>query len=834
VGPRGKAIRHLNATARALALKANTSVVATKWKAAGTPSRLGVRGRLLLAFFSISGFAVLAAAAAMYSFLEVGKALETITERKAPPALASLELSRQAERIVAVAPTLLSVTTAAQHEELSKQVAAEFAHLNLLLGKLKNRDLDTSVIAQIETAVRRLDGNLQSLDRAVASLLAVGERKAELVSQLESAHIAVFRILTPQIMLMDARVSQLLRTVDDPSVTIGERAAKTAELAQAIVSLLPEQKAQVEASAVHDTLLNAAAAESRADLPLLLFPLHRSLEALSSIVAHLESGLQKPLKDPIAELQSLVDGQSSILAARDQELAIIADGHQLLNENADVSHQLTQAVNRLVATAEQDIARANLEARSVQRLSTTVLAVVVALSLVSSALIVWLYVGRNLITRLRALSDSMLAIAGGNLKTVVPAGGSDEISRMAEALAVFRATAIEVEEANLREIREARRRLSDAIESISEGFSLYDADDRLVLCNSRYRDLLYPGMADVLTSGTPFTTIIRHAAERGLIRDAEGRIDAWVGERLAQHRDPRGLHLQRRSSGHWIQISERKTEDGSTVAVYTDITELKQTEEAVLAAKDQAELASRAKSEFLANMSHELRTPLNAIIGFTRLVMQRSQDILPKKQHDNLEKVLVSAQHLLSLISTILDLSKIEAGRMEVRPVEFSLAPLVELCLRTVEPMVTGDRIQLARDIEPDLPLLVTDQGKLKQILMNLLSNAVKFTEAGTITVSARRRGTDVVIAVSDTGIGIPKSALDLVFEEFRQVDSGSTRQYGGTGLGLSISRHLARLMGGNIELESTVGIGSTFTVSLPLRFEDIAPTRLEAAEACS
>jgi signal transduction histidine kinase len=146
--------------------------------------------------------------------------------------------------------------------------------------------------------------------------------------------------------------------------------------------------------------------------------------------------------------------------------------------------------------------------------------------------------------------------------------------------------------------------------------------------------------------------------------------------------------------------------------------------------------------------------------------------------------------------------------------------------------MVSGDRIQLVRDIEPDLPLLVTDQGKLKQILMNLLSNAVKFTEAGTITVSARRRGADVVIAVSDTGIGIPKTALDLVFEEFRQVDSGSTRQYGGTGLGLSISRHLARLMGGDIELESSVGIGSKFIVTLPLRFADIASDHLEPADA--
>src|SRR5262249_23500139 len=150
----------------------------------------------------------------------------------------------------------------------------------------------------------------------------------------------------------------------------------------------------------------------------------------------------------------------------------------------------------------------------------------------------------------------------------------------------------------------------------------------------------------------------------------------------------------------------------------------------------------------------------NAIIGFTRLVMQRAKDVLPRKQHENLEKVLISAEHLLSLIGAILDLSKIEAGRMDVRPVEFSLAPLIDLCLRTVEPMIPSDRLRLVRDLEPDLPSLVTDQGKLKQILMNLLSNAVKFTEAGTVTVRTRRRGDVVTIAVADTGIGIPKDAL--------------------------------------------------------------------------
>jgi signal transduction histidine kinase len=244
------------------------------------------------------------------------------------------------------------------------------------------------------------------------------------------------------------------------------------------------------------------------------------------------------------------------------------------------------------------------------------------------------------------------------------------------------------------------------------------------------------------------------------------------------------------------------------------------------------EEASRYKSAFLANMSHELRTPLNAIIGFSRLVMRRSQNILPAREYDNLSKILLSAEHLLTLINDILDLSKIEAGRMEIHPVRFDLEPLVDVCLRTVEPLVKSGQVRLTKDIEPNLPSLYTDQDRLQQILMNLLSNAAKFTEAGTIAVAAQCRDGRVAVAVADTGIGIPEDALERIFEEFRQVDTGTTRQYGGTGLGLSISRRLAQLLGGDIIVQSILGVGSTFTVTLPLHGAAAAPVKQNGVTA--
>jgi class 3 adenylate cyclase len=185
------------------------------------------------------------------------------------------------------------------------------------------------------------------------------------------------------------------------------------------------------------------------------------------------------------------------------------------------------------------------------------------------------------------------------LETPIPSGGSDEISRMADALDVFRDTAREVRETNLREIQEMRRRLTDAIESISEGFSLYDARDRLVICNSHYRDDLYAGIADVMLPGVPFESVIRAAAERGLIEGAEDDADAWIAKRMARYRTPSGPHLQQQSDGRWIQISERKTEDGGTVAVYSDITDLIQHEQALAEKSNALEQLSNQLAKYL-------------------------------------------------------------------------------------------------------------------------------------------------------------------------------------------------------------------------------------------
>ncbi len=246
-------------------------------------------------------------------------------------------------------------------------------------------------------------------------------------------------------------------------------------------------------------------------------------------------------------------------------------------------------------------------------------------------------------------------------------------------------------------------------------------------------------------------------------------------------------------------------------AIYHDITELER-------ARQQAIEANRAKSTFLANMSHELRTPLNAILGFTRIVRRKGEVVLPEKQLENLDKVLISAEHLLGLINTVLDISKIEAGRMDVQPVNFELAPLVDLVVVTSQPLLRRG-VQLATEIPSGLTRLYTDMDKVKQILINLLSNAAKFTHQGEIKLSAWEESELIYLDVADTGIGVSQEALEHIFDEFQQADTSTTREYGGTGLGLSISRSLARLLGGDLTTTSQLGVGSTFRLSIPIRY---------------
>ncbi|MGE5732961.1 MAG: sensor histidine kinase, partial [Gemmatimonas sp.] len=232
----------------------------------------------------------------------------------------------------------------------------------------------------------------------------------------------------------------------------------------------------------------------------------------------------------------------------------------------------------------------------------------------------------------------------------------------------------------------------------------------------------------------------------------------------------------------------------------------------------EVERANKLKSEFLASMSHELRTPINALIGYSSLLLDGVLGDVNPKQRDALARGRAAAEHLLALINDILDLAKIEAGKMPLRLEDVSLRDITLEVTQQIEPMVRKKQLEFEIDVDPDCPAIYTDRTKIKQVLLNLLSNAVKFTTKGRVSVETRCAADGVRIDVVDTGIGIRQSDLEAIWEDFRQVDQSRTREFGGTGLGLSITRKLLERLGGKVIVKSTYGEGSTFSVYLPLR----------------
>jgi signal transduction histidine kinase len=230
------------------------------------------------------------------------------------------------------------------------------------------------------------------------------------------------------------------------------------------------------------------------------------------------------------------------------------------------------------------------------------------------------------------------------------------------------------------------------------------------------------------------------------------------------------------------------------------------------------ERTSKAKSEFLANMSHELRTPMNAILGFTELLIDGLYGEVPAELREPLNDIQVNGRHLLRLINDVLDLSKIEAGHMELAPTEFSVRDVIDVVHVSLRALAAEKGLEFMVDVPDDLPVAYGDTGRLTQCLMNLAGNALKFTRQGRVEIGAARAGSDLVFRVSDTGIGIPREELENVFAEFRQVDVGTKKEFGGTGLGLSITKKFVEMHGGRIWVESEVGKGCTFSFSIPLR----------------
>jgi PAS domain S-box-containing protein len=380
-----------------------------------------------------------------------------------------------------------------------------------------------------------------------------------------------------------------------------------------------------------------------------------------------------------------------------------------------------------------------------------------------------------------------------------------------------------------RALRDSEARFRAAVDALNEGLIITDLDDRVMYVNARMAQM----------HGSPPEEMVGHPARELLIPP-----ETWPDYEERTRQRAEGLAEQyemqlQRADGEffWAEINAAPFRDASgaivgSLGAVMDVTERKRIQEELVAAVDAAEDATRAKSAFLANMSHELRTPLNAIIGYSEMLAEELEERSLDELVPDVRKIHGSGKHLLTVINDILDLSKIEAGKLDLYVETLEIEALIREAAATLEPLVEGRGNVLEVRVGPALGLMRTDITRLRQVLLNLLSNANKFTEGGRLRLEAERfvhnAAPWVRIKVRDTGIGMTPEQLGKLFRAFTQADVSTTRKYGGTGLGLVISRQLCQMMGGDITVESVAGQGSTFTVQLPTNTED------EAAAAAS
>jgi PAS domain S-box-containing protein len=357
-------------------------------------------------------------------------------------------------------------------------------------------------------------------------------------------------------------------------------------------------------------------------------------------------------------------------------------------------------------------------------------------------------------------------------------------------------------------------RLASAVETIEDAFALFDANDRLVLCNSVYRGLL--GEATGPLVGKSYEELL-DVWILDLAFESDRERDRFRAARLEGRHDPKGAFEVQTRCGRNLRVMDRRTVEGGIVKTIWDLTDDVRTAEELRQTREAAEAASAAKTDFLSSMSHELRTPLNAILGFAQLLVRDRKEPLPERHKERASHILRGGEHLLRLIDDILDLSRIEAGRVSITTELVSVSEVLEEARLTLEPLAARSGVRLEIVSGAKLPMVSADRTRFAQIVMNLSSNAIKYNRpGGSVTLGAGiSEGSCVRVTVTDTGIGIPLDKQSKLFQPFQRAGQ-ETGPIEGTGIGLVISMRLADLMGGRVGFRSDPGVGSEFWVDLP------------------
>ena len=833
----------------------------------------GVGTRLLIVIFGIGAVSALVAGAAVYAFFEVGRSL-TLIDRRIDPILASLEVSRSVERIVTTSSALSSVTTEHERESVFAGLSRESRRLQSFLTELHDGEISQERLAPIEGNAVQLDANLTALDADVRLRLQLIGRTRDLMQGVFDTNEETQRLLGPTLLAYDSQMDRLAKLLTAAGSTTDPRGEDVRSLIAGLVAAWPVQKVQQRASDVADTLVQASVSDQKQRLLILAFQLRRMIGDLEKGSQALDPKLRPLFLAQVDKLKTLIDGPSSIPQLRQHELDLIADARRLLAENANLSKQLTTAAEQLVEATKQEVRAATGSALRVQRLSTTAISVLLVLGFVGSALIVWLYVGRNIVRRLNLMSGAMFAIAGGGRETVVPVTGNDEIAAMGRAVEVFRQNAIE-RDALLAERAEAAERLEQQVEertaalgqqqavlrvtfdNIADGVARFDEERRLAAWNRNFAKIL--DLPDrFLAEPRTYADCVRYLAERGEFGAVDPEAEV---RRFTENAGHQWTAERTRPDGRVLEVRHNPVPGGGFVLIYGDVTERRRAEEAIRAARDTAEAALRelkaaqaslvhaqkmaALGQLTAGIAHEIKNPLNFVNNFAGL----SVELLDELKHtaapvtaqlaeekrieldetidmltSNLEKIAEHGRRADGIVKSMLEHSRGVTGERREVDLNTLIDEALNLAYHGARAQDQRFNITLERDFDRDLASIELAPQEMTRVFLNLFGNGfyaankharenggASFRPA--LKVSTRDLGEAAEIKIRDNGTGIPPEIKDKLFQPFF-----TTKPTGeGTGLGLSIAYDIVTQQhGGTIEVDSEVGAFTEFTVRLP------------------
>ena len=798
---------------------------------AARPIRFGVAFRLLGALLAITVFAIAISATALYTFAKYGDGFNRIATSSLPALIAASDLAQRSQALAANAPNLALADGHFARQAVSEALRGQLQAIAQAGERVKALAPETEGLDGLIQNENSLKETLKKLDGLVAEKLEADRLTANLMLRL--------RVLSGQI---QAAASDLPSKMTREQITlaqIDDLNAWTAAAEKAIVIMLSTSSA--------DTTVRLNRLRSEFE------EAHKRAETARGLLSSTLLEAVDPLQKTLAQygLESF-----NIFDVRTAQLASTSAVHGALLETNKSSAQFVTSAESIFMDIQRDVrAQSDFFGSLISKYSR--LFTIFSLLCVAGACGLFLYINRSIVQRLRKLSESMRGSVDGRT-AAIPIAGSDEIADMAKAADFFitsaqartRELAQSVEE--LRALEQVTQAVNSSVDletvlativakatqlSGTEAGAIYVLDDAAQEFRLRSTYGLDDGIVAELKDShirIGQTAMSEAAARRVPIQvpdiqnDPSATIDVIIraGFRallfvplLGAERIVGALVVRRKQPGEFPKTTVEllQTFAAQSVLAFQNARLFSEIEKK----SQQLETANQHKSQFLANMSHELRTPLNAIIGYSEILQEDVADLGRDNLVPDLRKIEGAGRHLLSLINDILDLSKVEAGRMDIFLEDVEIVPLLEEVRAIIVPLAEKNGNAVEYRVADNLGSMRTDRTKLKQSLLNILSNANKFTENGRVTLVTERienGQTAVRFAISDTGIGMSEEQLGRLFQAFTQAETTTSQKYGGTGLGLVITRNFCQLLGGDVTVASKPGEGSTFTITLPDR----------------